>query len=164
MATRTSPYKRILVPVDGSRTSTRGLKEALRLVKAFGAKLRLIHVVDTMIAARGTALDYNAADLIDVLAEQGGKTLAQARAAAARAGVKCEAAQFESGVGRVADGIVREARKWRADLIVMGTHGRRGFSHLVLGSDAELVIRSSPVPVLLVRAPQAEKRSSRSRR
>jgi len=49
-------------------------------------------------------------------------------------------------------------------LIVMGTHGRRGFSHLVLGSDAELVVRSSPVPVLLVRAPQVAKRGARSGR
>jgi len=113
MATRSSPYKRILVPVDGSRTSSRGLKEALRLAKAFGAKLRVIHVVDTMIAARDAALAYNAADLI---------------------------------------------------LIVMGTHGRRGFSHLVLGSDAELVIRSSPAPVLLVRAPQVAKRRARGGR
>ena len=164
MATRSGPYKRILVPVDGSRTSTRGLKEALRLAKACGAKLRLIHVVDTMIAARGAALDYNAADLIDVLAEQGGKTLAQAKAAAGKARVRCETAQFESNAGRVADSIVREARRWRADLIVMGTHGRRGFSHLVLGSDAELVVRSSPVPVLLVRAPQVAKRGARSGR
>jgi nucleotide-binding universal stress UspA family protein len=43
------------------------------------------------------------------------------------------------------------ARQWRADLIVMGTHGRRGMSRLAMGSDAELVVRSTPVPVLLVR-------------
>lgn len=48
--------------------------------------------------------------------------------------------------------ILDEARTWPADLIVMGTHGRRGISHLALGSDAELVIRESPVPVPLVRA------------
>lgn len=59
------------------------------------------------------------------------------------------------GAGRVADLILREARKWRADVIVMGTHGRRGISHASLGSDAETVVRSSPVPVLLVRGKTA---------
>jgi nucleotide-binding universal stress UspA family protein len=53
--------------------------------------------------------------------------------------------------GRVADVVVEEAAKSGCDLIVMGTHGRRGFSRLALGSDADLVVRSSPVPVLLVR-------------
>jgi nucleotide-binding universal stress UspA family protein len=54
--------------------------------------------------------------------------------------------------GPAADVIVREAKKQRADLIVLGTHGRRGMRRLVLGSDAEQVVRMSPVPVLLVRA------------
>jgi nucleotide-binding universal stress UspA family protein len=56
------------------------------------------------------------------------------------------------GGGRVADAIVEEARRSRCDLIVIGTHGRRGVSRAMLGSDAENVVRSSPVPVLLVRA------------
>jgi nucleotide-binding universal stress UspA family protein len=53
--------------------------------------------------------------------------------------------------GQIADVILNEARKWRADLLVMGTHGRRGFSHLLLGSTAEGVVRASAKPVLLVR-------------
>ncbi|HEX2099233.1 MAG TPA: universal stress protein, partial [Candidatus Synoicihabitans sp.] len=55
--------------------------------------------------------------------------------------------------GRVAGVIVQEAKTWGADLIVMGTHGRRGIRHAVLGSDAEAVVHAAPVPVLLVRAP-----------
>ena len=58
---------------------------------------------------------------------------------------------FETG--RVADLIVEEANKWGADLIVMGTHGRRGLRHAVLGSDAEAVMQAAKVPVLLVRYP-----------
>jgi nucleotide-binding universal stress UspA family protein len=52
---------------------------------------------------------------------------------------------------RVADAIVAQAKKWKADVIVIGTHGREGLARVVLGSDAELVVRESPVPVLLVR-------------
>ena len=58
----------------------------------------------------------------------------------------------ENFAGRVADLIVREARKWRADLLVLGTHGRRGLTRMVMGSDAELVVRAAPAPVLLLRA------------
>ena len=54
--------------------------------------------------------------------------------------------------GRVANAIVDQAKRWRADVIVMGTHGRRGLNRVFLGSDAELVARYSPVPVLLVPA------------
>ena len=60
----------------------------------------------------------------------------------------------ENTPGRVAEVIVQAARDWKADLIVVGTHGRRGVSHLFLGSDAEAVARLSPVPVLLVRGGQ----------
>jgi nucleotide-binding universal stress UspA family protein len=59
---------------------------------------------------------------------------------------------IESFGGRAADFIVEQARKWRADLIVLGTHGRRGVRRLVMGSDAEQVIRATRVPVLLVRS------------
>jgi nucleotide-binding universal stress UspA family protein len=57
---------------------------------------------------------------------------------------------------RVCDMNLQEAENARSDLIVMGTHGRRGLRRLVLGSDAELVLRESPVPVLLVRGPSSE--------
>jgi len=56
--------------------------------------------------------------------------------------------------GQAGDYIIREARQWRADLIVCGTHGRRGIRRLVLGSDAEYIVRHTPVPVLLVRSPE----------
>jgi nucleotide-binding universal stress UspA family protein len=65
--------------------------------------------------------------------------------------IKAESALFRDPSNRVADMVVSEPRKWRADLIVMGTHGRRGINRLMPGSDAEQVIRTSPVPVLTVR-------------
>jgi nucleotide-binding universal stress UspA family protein len=58
----------------------------------------------------------------------------------------------ESAGARIADVIVERAKRWRSDLIVMGTHGRRGVSRMLMGSDAELVVRNASAPVLLVRA------------
>ena len=159
-------YRRILVPVDGSPTSARGLGEAIRLAKDQGAKLKLIHVVEEYAVVQSSGLDGGGAyagDLLGLLREQGRKIVASAVARAGRAGVKAEAATFESFSDRSSDFIVSEAGKWRADLIVMGTHGRRGVSRLVLGSDAEIVVRSSSVPVLLVRSPDNKARSGRKK-
>jgi nucleotide-binding universal stress UspA family protein len=144
-------YKRILVPVDGSAPSMKGLREALRLAKACGAKLRLVHVVDQSLALRDSAFAFGTEQILGMLRAGGEKALRSAQAAAARQGVRAETLLIEGGKGRVADAVVAAARKWRADLLVLGTHGRRGISHLVFGSDAELVVRQAPAPVLLVR-------------
>jgi nucleotide-binding universal stress UspA family protein len=85
------------------------------------------------------------------LREAGLKVLDQAAAAVRRADLSCEQKLVEIAGARVADEIVNQAKQWSADLIVMGTHGRRGLKRLALGSDAELVLRSSSTPVLLVR-------------
>jgi hypothetical protein len=74
---------------------------------------------------------------------------------ATQQGVASEAHLIEDRIDRVADTIVDEARSTKCDLVVMGTHGRRGFSHVLLGSDAERVVRQCPLPVLLVRHPEA---------
>jgi nucleotide-binding universal stress UspA family protein len=142
-------YKRILVPVDDSNTSNRGLKEAVQLAKQHAAKLRIVHVVDQ--SALALTPELGAVDFTASLTEGARKTLKKATALAGRHGIKAETAMPENLSGRVADVILNEARRWRADVIVMGTHGRRGISHMLLGSDAEGVVRSSPVPVLLVR-------------
>jgi nucleotide-binding universal stress UspA family protein len=145
-------YQRILVPVDGSPTSRSGLNEALRLAKATGARLRLLHVVDEMMFVTSIP-EFTAytADLARVLKEGGAEILKNALAQAQAAGVPAETQLVDSGTGRVADVIVAEAKTWPADLIVIGTHGRRGLRRLTLGSDAEEVVRSASAPVLLVR-------------
>jgi len=144
-------YKRILAPVDGSRASTRGLQEAIGLAQARGVKLRLLHVVDESVLTLHPEAIAGTGEMIDSFVAAGKRCLKNAVALASRHGVKCETAMYENMTGRVADFILSEAKKWRADLIVMGTHGRRGFEHVLLGSDAEAVVRSSTVPVLLVR-------------
>src|SRR5512134_3799142 len=148
-------YRKILVAVDGSTASAKGLREALRLAKAEGARLFILHVVDeypAFAALDGMMAGAPGADLVPALREGGKRVLAKAQAVAAKQNVKAKAILREMLSGPAAYPIVREAKKVGANLIVLGTHGRRGVRRLVLGSDAEQVVRTAPVPVLLVRA------------
>jgi nucleotide-binding universal stress UspA family protein len=149
-----SAYRTILVAVDGSTASNKGLREALRLAKAERAKLCILHVVDEFqaFAATDAMAAAPAADLVPWLREGGKRVLARAEAAALKQKIRAKTVLREMVGGPAADKIVREARKLGADLIVLGTHGRRGVRRLVLGSDAEQVVRTAQVPVLLVRA------------
>jgi nucleotide-binding universal stress UspA family protein len=149
-----SAYRKILAAVDGSPASSKGLREAIRLARAEGARLYLIHVVDeypAFAAIDGMMAGAPGADLVPALREGGKRVLAQAQRLAAKQGVKAQTILRE-GLGPAAYPIVREAKKLRADVIVMGTHGRRGVRRLVMGSDAEQAVRTASVPVLLVRA------------
>ena len=149
-------YARILVPVDGSGTAAKGLDEAIKIAKNQGSKIRIVHIVNEVLLG----FTYNSAvyskDLVDSLRESGKKVLAQSETAVREAGRGPECKLVESVDGAAADFIIEQAKEWPADLIVLGTHGRRGLRRLAMGSDAEQVIRLSPVPVLLVRAPSEE--------
>ena len=145
-------YTRILVPVDGSPTSDRGLEEAVKLARLTGARLRLIHVIDLFTYATGMDGFTMTADLLLVLRESGEKMLKACKARVEAAGVPVETALLESLAGRVCDQVVAEAKNWEAELIVIGTHGRRGVGRVFMGSDAEQIVRLAASPVLLVRA------------
>lgn len=148
-------YQRILVPVDGSPTSNRGLSEAIALAKLAGARLRLINVVDVMVfAMQADAFAGYAGDMIPLLREGGQKVLDTARVQAEAAGVAADTVLRDGLAGRVCDLVIDEAKAWKAELIVIGTHGRRGVGRVLLGSDAEQILRLAPAPVLLVRAPE----------
>jgi nucleotide-binding universal stress UspA family protein len=145
-------YPRILVAVDGSRTSERSLREAITLAKEGQSRLRIVHALDLVVGAVDSPYDFS--DYESSLRKAGKKILDRAVARAEGAGIDAEAKLLEvqqSG-DRIADEIVRDARKWRASLIVIGTHGRRGLSHALLGSVAEAVIRIAPTTVLLIRS------------
>ena len=147
-------YKRILVPIDGSPTSARGLREAIGFAKGQKARLQLVHVVDVHNAMlAGLESGDTVADLSAALQQHGRRILAAAAASARKAGVASETVLLETLTGPAAEPIVRQARKWRADLIVIGTHGRRGLKRLVMGSDAEQIVRTASAPVMLVRQP-----------
>lgn len=148
-------YKKILVPVDGSPTSLCGLREAIRLAKNQGASLHLVHVVDELLVGMSyvqTAIDYEA--FIKAVREGGRHVLEGMQAEVRAEGLTAESELLETIGGRAADRIVDAATKWGADLIVMGTHGRKGMGRLLMGSDAELVLRSSTIPVLMIRGTQ----------
>ena len=143
-------YQRILVPLDGSAISDRALQEALKLARQQGAQVRLAHAVENVrfLDSEGF-IDYAA--LQEVAQRSGEKILARAKAAAQQAGIAAETTLLESGGERIENVIVAEAKRWPADLIVIGTHGRSGFSRLLFGSVAEGVVRGAPTPLLLIR-------------
>ncbi|RPH64618.1 MAG: universal stress protein [Burkholderiales bacterium] len=145
-------YDRILVPFDGSPTSERALAEATRLAKLCSASVRLLHVVDPLTHITGFERpDVYVSEIIPAMRRAAEDLLAKAHDAVAADGVPVETALIESHTDRVSDVVVEQARAWPADLIVIGTHGRRGVDRVLMGSDAEQVARRSPVPVLLVR-------------
>jgi nucleotide-binding universal stress UspA family protein len=151
-------FHRILVPIDGSTTSNRGLEEAIGLASDHKAKICLLHVVDELIVAGGAdGIAFVPASYIDefiqALRAGGKKLLTRADARVRKHGIEVESVLLETIGRRVADQIIKQAKKWRADVIVLGTHGRRGLSRVVMGSDAEMVLRETSVPVLLVRSP-----------
>jgi nucleotide-binding universal stress UspA family protein len=94
----------------------------------------------------------NIEPVLESMKRGGQQILDRAAKLAAARGTRPETELRENVTGRIADVLIDRAKRWRADLIVMGTHGRRGVNRLVLGSAAELVVRNSPVPVLLVRS------------
>lgn len=153
MQTETSIYRNILVPVDGSAPASLGLREAVKLAKSHGSRLRLVHVVNEIVITSqvfGAATPYPS-DLFARMRADGEKILQDAESLARSQGVEAERILLESAEGPAADQIITHAEQWPAELIVMGTHGRRGVRRMVMGSDAEQIVRRSAVPVLLVR-------------
>ena len=145
-------YHRILVPLDGSPTADAGLRHAIDLASAVKAKLVLLHVMDdfALMVEMSSVTSYET--MRDALRKYGQHALDRAQQAAADAGVMCETFVREVAQARISEIINDETVKHRCDLVVMGTHGRRGFSRLTMGSNAEAVMRTSTVPSLLVRA------------
>ncbi len=144
-------YQRILVPLDGSATSERGMREAIKLATGQQATLFFLHVVDDfrMLVEMTSVRSYD--EMLKGLRQYGLEILAKARHAAELAGVHRESLLREVTNEHVAQVIVDQAAQHGCDLIVMGTHGRRGFNRIAMGSEAEQVARTSSVPVLLVR-------------
>jgi nucleotide-binding universal stress UspA family protein len=151
--------KRILVPVDFSSPSLRALDEAVDLARTVDAKLTAVFVAAPLQYPSiflGTAVGLGL-----LLAEErkwARKELGKLVARLSKRGVQCDALLEK---GRPHERIVEAAKRTRADLIVMSTQGRTGFSHLMLGSVAEHVVRTAPCPVLVVRGPAIERRVGR---
>jgi nucleotide-binding universal stress UspA family protein len=137
-------FKRILCPVDFSESSTRSLAHAAALARWYEAQSTVLHVVDV-------PAEF-------VIPETREEALSTMRRLVERAGVSLDA-QLIAQAGDPSTIIVDQALRMRADLIVIGTHGRRGFKRLLLGSVTETVLHEAPCPVLTV-SPHTEAASS----
>ncbi|MFW6152879.1 MAG: universal stress protein [Halobacteriota archaeon] len=140
-------YSRILVPTDGSAGSMAATEHAIELARMHDATIRALYVVNET-ALAGASVEVPWEGLYAHLKEEGAKALEAVTELAENADVPCETAIRE---GRPSKLIVDEAVESGCDLIVMGTHGRSGLDRILLGSVAERVIRTSPVPVMTVR-------------
>ncbi|MEK6595240.1 MAG: universal stress protein [Pseudomonadota bacterium] len=143
-------YQRILVPIDGSATSECALDEAGKFAQQQNAQVELVHVLeDIRYFDSENYLDY--AELVHAMRCSGEKMLTQAQNKLQQAGVAAEIKLLEARGERIANVIIAEAKNSLADLIIIGTHGRSGFSRLLLGSIAEGVVRTAHIPILLIR-------------
>ena len=148
-------FKRILVAVDGSPASNAGLKSAIALAADQKATLFVLHVINDPAMTIAFEGEYIPADYAENLRkswqENGRKVLAKAEALTSAFNVDFKTLLIDAGIGSVAGAILQQAHKLKPDVIVLGTHGRRGLRRVLMGSDAENVVREARVPVLLVR-------------
>jgi nucleotide-binding universal stress UspA family protein len=145
-------YAKILVPVDAGRTAQAGLDQAIRLAVLCGAQLQLLHVADELpFTPEGVVHEAQPSAVASPAIARGHALLAGLQARVSRDHLAAEVVLVE-GSGRPLHAVVIDhAQRWGAELIVLGTHGRRGVERLLAGSVAEQVVRHSDVPVLLVR-------------
>ena len=147
-------YKRIMVAVDESFMTSQVMESAISLAKATGARMAICHAIDeTILAQREVAM---------MLPNSVGKTEARLRLgaqgflgrlleAAQAAGIDAEIKLVESEEKHVSDMLINAAADWQADLLVVGTHGRRGIERFFVGSVAERLVRKGQTSLLLVR-------------
>lgn len=151
-------YKKILIATDGSEAARSALEQALLLASEQRAEVHVIHVYEPLHHAAMPGM----AELPRFLREEEEQALEHAAERARALGVKATTATVDSAGRRPEEAIVSEAVATGADLIAMGTHGRRGMKRMLLGSVAEGVARSATVPVLLIRE-RADLSASESR-
>jgi nucleotide-binding universal stress UspA family protein len=150
-------YQHILVALDGSSFSKRALKEAVNLAVLTKGVVHPIYVVDKT-PIFSYAGYFDPITLVDALRQDGRSVLEEAEQACVDAEVPCRAELIESESlsDDIATIVLRHGDQVHADLLVLGTHGRRGVQRLVIGSVAERVLRFSRCPVLLLRDQGAE--------
>ncbi len=143
-------FQRILFPTDGSSTALKACGVAVDLARRYGATLQVVSVIDPVPFVAfpeggGEALAY----YLEAAEQAAKEGIAQARQQAGAAGVPCESLVLREHGPAMA--VVEQAKSSGADLIVMGSHGRRGLDAVILGSVAQKVLTLSPVAVLIVK-------------
>jgi nucleotide-binding universal stress UspA family protein len=147
-------YKHIMLPTDGSKLAGKAVKQGIALAKSIGAKVTFINVTPEyqMAMDEGFVLPHSMMlkkRFEDETARRSKGILAPLQADAKAAGVNCESVTTSSG--RPYEAIIKQARKARCDLIMMASHGRKGLSSILLGSETAKVLTHSTIPVLVVR-------------
>ena len=143
-------FKHILVPVDGSATALRAVDTAIGLAKAHGSRVTAIFVVDPYpFTGVGTDFAYGQAEYLSAATAEANTAIKAAKARFEAAGIAVESSVIESHSAW--RGVVEAAESAGADLIVMGSHGRKGLEKLVLGSVTQAVLSHTKRSVLVVR-------------
>ncbi len=143
-------YSQILVPTDGSPASDAAIEHAIDLAQQYDARLHALYVVD---GAAYSTLEAGAEIVIEALESEGDAATTRVAETAEAAGVECVSTVTTGTAYRSITDYVGENG---IDIIVMGTHGRKGLDRYLLGSVTERVVRTSDVPVLTVRQPSDE--------
>jgi nucleotide-binding universal stress UspA family protein len=141
-------FRKILVPIDGSDISDKAMRMALDMTRESLGTVRFVHVMEDDLYLSSEAMSD---DLRTQVENHAKELLQKAMDAATGMGVNAQSQVLYKPGQRLGESVADEAADWGADLVVLGTHGRRGLGRLLLGSGAEQVIRLSPVPVLVVR-------------
>lgn len=143
-------YKRLLVPTDGSDITAKAIDTAITLARTVGASLSVIAVKESFpYSAISEMQPIPPQEFFDAQERIAGQNLQKVKDAAAAAGVDCSAVAVEAL--HPWEAILDQARADGCDLIVMASHGRRGVSALLLGSETQKVLTHSTIPVLVVR-------------
>jgi nucleotide-binding universal stress UspA family protein len=153
-------YKRILVPIDGSTASSQGLVEAIELARHLKAQVRLVHVVEPWVMVTPETMPATVHQVAETIRSIGAALLEDCAKKVSNAGIQVDTDLVETHGTTAGECILTKATELRADLIVCGTHGRRGVRRLLMGSDAEYVVRRTTVPVLLVRSQDSAAREA----
>ena len=147
-------YKRIVVPVDGSETAQKALVTALQMARESSGCVHLVHVVEGLTPMAADPYGAYSGEVVEVMRQSGRKILDDALVLARAEGVQADTQLFDNFGERLAEVVADSATRFNADLMVVGTHGRRGLGRVLMGSGAEQIIRLSPVPVLVLRSSQ----------
>lgn len=146
-------YQRLLVALDSTATSRLALEHAAALGRLSGATVVLLHVLESFRHVSGfESPKVYAEEVLPRMRAAGRELLDEAAAPLREQGIEVETVLLEGSDERVAELIARRAEEAGVDMVILGTHGRRGVNRLLLGSDAEHVARIAPVPVMLVRS------------
>jgi nucleotide-binding universal stress UspA family protein len=143
-------FKHILVPVDGSPTAQKAVEKAAGLAKAFGSEVTALYVIDPYpFTGLGSDFAYGQSEYLAAATAEAREATEAARATLAAAGLQVATRVSEAHAAW--RGILETAESLGADLIVMGSHGRRGLEKMVLGSVAQRVLSHAHLPVFVVR-------------